>query len=144
MIIGSLERRDIDQVSALAARCFSTPWSAKAFEELLEDENSLFLVAREDGEVIGGCGVTNILGDGEINNVMVEASRRGRGIATRLLEELLARGCKMGIRQYTLEVRAGNLPALRVYEKLGFVREGIRPGFYEKPREDALILWKRQ
>ena len=48
-----------------------------------------------------------------------------------------------GITAYTLEVRVSNAPAIRLYEKFGFVSEGIRPGFYEKPTEDAMIMWRR-
>ncbi len=49
----------------------------------------------------------------------------------------------MGVEAFTLEVRVSNAPAIHVYEKVGFVSEGIRPRFYEKPTEDAMILWKR-
>jgi len=58
---------------------------------------------------------------------------------TRLIEE----GYAMGIAEFTLEVRVSNAPAISVYEKCGFVSEGVRPKFYEKPVEDALIMWKR-
>ncbi len=48
------------------------------------------------------------------------------------------------MRAFTLEVRVSNVPAIRLYESLGFVSEGIRKHFYEKPVEDALIMWKRE
>ena len=60
-----------------------------------------------------------------------------------MLKVLMEEGCKRGINAFTLEVRAGNAPAIHLYEKLGFVQEGIRPGFYERPKEDAIIMWKR-
>ena len=41
-------------------------------------------------------------------------------------------------------MRAGNAAAIHLYEKAGFVSAGIRPGYYEKPAEDALIMWKKQ
>ena len=93
--------------------------------------------------MVGSCGVTNVSGDGEIDNVVVDEAYRNRGIATAMLEETLRRGYAMGVEAFTLEVRVSNAPAIHLYEKAGFVSEGIRPRFYEKPVEDALILWKR-
>ena len=61
-----------------------------------------------------------------------------------MLQELLLLAKERGIGDITLEVRDGNEPAIHIYEKLGFVSEGIRPGFYEKPVEDALIMWRRR
>ena len=52
-------------------------------------------------------------------------------------------GNREGVSAYTLEVRISNEAAIHMYEKLGFVSEGIRPNFYEKPTEDAMIMWKR-
>ena len=68
---------------------------------------------------------------------------RGQGIARMMLEELLGNARREGIRAFTLEVRAGNAPAIALYERLGFRTEGVRPGFYSKPKEDALIQWLR-
>lgn len=138
-----LEKEDASELGALAEECFSMPWSVQAFEKLAEDENSLFLVALEDGNLAGGCGLTHILDEGDVHNVMVRDSLRGRGIATALMERLLQEGEKQGILDFTLEVRVSNEPAIRVYEKLGFASEGVRPRFYEKPVEDALIMWRR-
>ena len=68
---------------------------------------------------------------------------RGRGIATQMMTALLEEGRKQGIEEFTLEVRVSNAAAIKVYEKMGFVSEGIRPRFYEQPVEDAMIMWKR-
>lgn len=142
--IHEMRSRDVEAVSMIEAKAFSMPWSAKDFAKLVEDNKSLYLVAEMDGEIVGCCGVTNICGDGDINNVVVAEEYRGRGIAYALMQELLKRGAEMGIENFTLEVRVSNASAIRVYEKLGFVSEGIRPRFYEKPVEDAMIMWKRK
>ncbi len=142
--IHEMRSEDVEAVSVLEAKAFSMPWSAKAFAQLIEDSKSLYLVAELDGEIVGCCGVTNICGDGDINNVVVAGKQQGRGIAQALLQELLKRGEERGIENFTLEVRVSNAPAIHIYEKLGFVSEGIRPRFYEKPVEDAMIMWKRK
>ena len=143
LIIRKIESKDAEHLGELAKEAFTMPWSTKAFMELAEDKNSIFLVAEKAGEIIGGCGLTHILDEGDIHNVMVAPAYRGQGIATRMLEKLLGEGRNQGICEFTLEVRVSNAPAIRVYEKLGFVSEGIRPKFYEQPVEDALIMWKR-
>lgn len=135
---------DVEQVAANEFVCFSMPWSENAFRDILARKEAIYLVAEVDGKVAGHCGVTNIVGEGEITNVAVLPEYRGRGLGQAMLKQLLIEGESAGITAFTLEVRAGNVAAIHIYEKAGFVTEGIRPGFYEKPREDALIMWKRQ
>jgi len=142
-IIRELEERDIEEISRIEQESFSMPWSANAFRQLLQDSNSIYLVAEEDGKIVGSCGVSDVCGEGNIDNVVVSEEYRNRGIATALMVETLKRGRERGITAFTLEVRVSNAPAIKVYEKMGFVSEGIRPGFYEKPKEDAMIMWLR-
>ena len=142
-MIRKMQSRDAEGLGKLAQEVFTMPWSVNAFAALADDKNSIFIVAEEDGQIIGGCGLTHILDEGDIHNVMVASAYRSRGIAAMMLERLLSEGQKQGINAFTLEVRVSNETAIRVYEKLGFVSEGVRPKFYEKPVEDALIMWKR-
>ena len=66
-------------------------------------------------------------------------------IAAALMEALLKFGReRYGITAFTLEVRSQNTPARKLYEKLGFVSKGVRRGFYDKPKDDAVILWKER
>ena len=83
-------------------------------------------------------------GEGNIMNIAVAMPYRLKGVGSRLLCALLDRGRGRGIRDFTLEVRMTNAPAIHMYEKMGFRTEGIRRGYYEQPREDALIMWKRE
>lgn len=82
-------------------------------------------------------------GEGNITNVVVAEEARNKGIGTKMLRHLMEEGERNGLGAFTLEVRVSNAPAIHVYEKLGFLSEGIRPNFYEKPAEDAVIMWKR-
>lgn len=144
LVIRTAGAEDMEGLAQVETACFSVPWSKKALEESLETGRSLYLAAEYEGEVIGECGVHFVCGEGEITNVAVLHRFRTMGVGNALLEELLKQGEALGIRDFTLEVRAGNLPAIRLYEKFGFKTEGIRRNFYEKPREDAMIMWKRQ
>lgn len=143
--IRKMQRNDLEKVTALEAACFSMPWKYKDFEEVLINPHRVYLVAETDNqEIIGGCMLTEIAGEGDISNVAVDAHFRGQKIATALLQKLLACGsAEYGIHAFTLEVRSQNVPAIRLYENAGFRAEGIRPNFYEKPKDDAIIMWKR-
>ena len=137
-----MQEEDLDAVAQIEKQTFSQPWSRKGFEDALKQEAALYLVAYEEEKLAGYCGLLQSFDEADITNVAVAERFRGRGVATELLEQLFLRGYERGIENYTLEVRTGNTPAIRLYEKLGFERSGIRPDFYEKPREDALIMWK--
>ena len=112
--------------------------------EICEKEEYCYLVAiASNGDVVGMCGL--IIGpfEAEVMNVGVHPRYRGRGIAKALMQALLEAGNQRGVKEYTLEVRVSNNSAIHIYESCGFVSEGIRPNFYEKPKEDAMIMWKR-
>ncbi len=141
--IRKLQKKDIEPLSRIEAESFSMPWSPKDFADLLNRSYCTYLVAEADGQVVGSCGMTNICNEGNIDNVVVAEGFRGQGVAQMLLKELIALGEKEGVEAFTLEVRVSNAVAIHVYEKMGFVSEGIRPGFYEKPKEDAMIMWRR-
>lgn len=134
---------DVPFISKLEEETFSMPWSAASFLEMISKEDARYYVAEEDGRILGGCGVLMVAGEGNITNVVIAPASRNRGIGTAMLQHLMMEGDKEGLTAYTLEVRVSNVVAIHVYEKLGFESVGVRPGFYEKPAEDALIFWKR-
>lgn len=146
-IIREMTFADIDQVCVLEEMAFSMPWHKESFVEMAENKDALYLVVEETahpGMVIACCGMRSIVGEGDISNVVVHPDFRKRGIARRMLTELLRRGEEeFGVEAYTLEVRVGNEDAIKLYKNLGFVSEGIRKNFYQKPVEDAMIMWKR-
>jgi len=143
LTIRKIEERDMAELAAIEAESFSTPWSEQSFRELLSIDYAHYFVAEYDGELAGSAGMRVICNEGNIDNVVVKSTLRGKGIANELIGELIRFGDSIGVEAYTLEVRVSNAPAIRVYEKNGFVNEGIRPRFYEKPVEDAMIMWRR-
>lgn len=144
MKIRELTAEDVEAVSRIEQETFSMPWSPEDFLEMVEADYAYYYVAEVEGEIVGCCGIRNIVGEGEITNVVVASEYRGRGIGRALMEYMLREAVFHGIGDCTLEVRVSNASAIRLYESLGFQSEGIRPGFYEKPKEDAMIMWKRQ
>ena len=138
-----MKEEDVPQVAAIEREAISPPWSEQSCLESLVLPHTLFLVAETEGEISGYCCCYRSLEEGEITNVAVRRKLRGRGIGEALLRELFRIGASEGIEAYTLEVRVSNETAIRLYGKLGFESAGIRKNFYEKPREDACIMWKR-
>lgn len=143
LLIREMKADDVEIVSKIESEVFSMPWSAKDFLEMVEADYAYYYVAEVDGEIAGCCGIRNIAGEGEITNVVVAPPYRKKGIALMMMEYMLERAAEVGIGDCTLEVRVSNQPAIRLYEQLGFKGEGVRPHFYDKPDEDALIMWKR-
>ena len=102
-----------------------------------------FYVAEDEGRIVGLAVYRNILGDVDITNVQVRTGHRRQGIGRSIVEKTVSKARETGGRNYTLEVRASNTDAIRLYEALGFKTEGIRKGFYDHPKEDAIIMWLR-
>lgn len=136
-------KMDIPQAAELERKYFSVPWSEASLIESLEKKEYLFLVVEEEGQVVGYGGLLLVMDEGDVTNIVIDESCRGRGLGKALTRALIEEGKRLGLGAFTLEVRISNEAAIHVYEQLGFQPEGIRKRFYEKPAEDALIMWKR-
>lgn len=134
---------EVDKALEIEEECFISPWKREDFVSMVKDDDKVYIAAVLDGEIIGGACLRNIVGEGEITNVAIKNSFRGKGYSEKLIEELIEKGKQMGCTAFTLEVRISNLPAIKCYEKNGFENAGIRPNFYEHPKEDAMIMWLR-
>lgn len=144
IIVREMTIEDVEAASAIEAKVFSMPWKADDFAEMVAAEYAYYYVALTENKVVGIIGLRNLSGEGEITNVAVEEEYRRYGIGSKLLDRTLDQCSQLGIKDVSLEVRESNVPAISLYESRGFVTEGIRKGFYEKPREDALIMWRRE
>ena len=133
---------DIAQVAALEQACFSDPWPQSVLAHELENELSLWLVAKQDGEVLGYVGSQSVLDEADMMNLAVRETARRQGIAKALVCALCRKLSEKGVQSLTLEVRDSNEPAIRLYEALGFTQVGKRPNYYFHPKEDARILRK--
>ena len=134
---------DIPQIGQIETLCFSMPWTAEQLAGQMKDAQHEFIAAAdESGTVLGYVGMMFVLDEGYLSNVAVSPKYRRQGIADALIERLDELCSGHGLAFVSLEVRAGNDPAIALYEKHGFARAGLRKNYYERPREDAIIMTK--
>ena len=127
---------DVASIKKIEDECFSVPWSEKSIEESLKNPCSHFYLAKAGSETLGYIGIQIFSSEGYVTNVATLPQFRKQGIAQALVEKALENDMEF----LTLEVRKSNTPAIMLYKKLGFTEVGIRPNFYRKPTEDALLM----
>lgn len=137
---------DLNQVEAIDAVSFPTPWPRDAFlYELKRNRGSLTWVAEwvhpeGEAEVIASIVIWLVLDETHIATLAVKPGFRQRGIANKLLAESLIECAKRGAQRATLEVRASNQAAQKLYQKFGFEVVGLRKNYYKDTNEDALLM----
>ena len=142
MMIVKMNEGHVKAVAELEKICFSDPWSENSVASELKNRLALWLVAEEEGRVAGYIGSQTCGDESDVMNVAVHPDFRRRGIAETLVNALVEELRAIESRCLTLEVRASNIPAISLYEKLGFAVVGRRKNYYRNPREDALIMRK--
>lgn len=131
---------DVDGVAAVEAATFPTPWSRDAFVSEMKNVAARYLVAEEDGQIIGYAGAWIIIDESHITNIAVLKEYRGQGIGRALTAGLMQYLSNLGAAYATLEVRKSNTVAQSLYVSLGFIKLGVRKRYYEDNGEDALIM----
>lgn len=142
LIYREVQKKDIASIVRIENIAFSQPWSKKGIADFLKQNNSIMLVAEEFGKIVGYVGLYYVLDEANITNIAVLPGYRRIGVGENLIRYLIDEVKKRDIRGITLEVRESNEAAINLYSKLGFDSIGIRKKFYEKPVEDAIIMWK--
>lgn len=134
-------KNDIDDIYYVETHCFRTPWSKDSIrDDINENDRALYVVATDNGRIIGFCAMHTVLDEGHIMNLAVLEEFRGQRIGEKLLKKAFE-FVPAEVTCYTLEVRASNASAIKLYTRLGFKRYGLRPGYYEDTGEDAIIMW---
>jgi [ribosomal protein S18]-alanine N-acetyltransferase len=134
---------DLEGVMAVEAVSFVNHWTRAMFEweARHSDVAHVFVLRRDTGEVVGYCAAWLIFDELHINNLAILPDWRGRGLASALLTRVVAWSAASGARRATLEVRASNQPARRLYQAFGFREVAVRRNYYTNPAEDGLIMW---
>ena len=130
----------LPQIQQIEQQSFSVPWTDAMLRMQLQPDSHVFLTAETDGAVVGYVGMLYVLDEGYISNVAVHPTARRQGLADRLTCELLDRARERSLAFVTLEVRAGNEPAISLYSKHGFLPVGRRKNYYSLPKEDAILM----
>ena len=128
---------DLDEVYHIESEVFSDPWPQEIFE--MEMEHDAFVILKDE-QVIGFLCAWQVLDECTITNVSVKPSMQRQGIGEDIFIKLFEEMDKRYVQFYYLEVRASNQAAIRLYDKLGFARIGIRKAYYQHPEEDAIVM----
>lgn len=131
---------DLPAVAALEAAAYEHPWPEESFREELSTPCSTSVVLRDGDRVVAHLVTWVVADELTIMNVAVHPTHRRRGLAERLVLDALATARGAGVRVALLEVRASNVAARALYEKLGFRVTGVRRGYYANNGEDALLM----
>ncbi len=135
---------DLQGVLEVEGESFTNPWTREMYAWELQNRAvcHIYVVRAADCPVAGFCAFWLVFDEIHINNIALRRKFRGQGIGTALMRHVLREAMRLGARRATLEVRASNEPARRLYERLGFHVAGTRRHYYSNPIEDALILWR--
>ena len=134
------DKRHLNGLVLLEQQCFSIPWTRAQIMTELPDEHHEFLVAEAGELILGYVGMMHVLDEGYISNVAVAPNYRRQGIASALIDSLLHRAEELQLSFVTLEVRESNAPAIALYGRFGFTPVGRRKGYYDAPKEDAILM----
>ena len=136
--------QDLEGVIEVETESFTNPWTHAMYAWELQNRSvcHILVVRSEECRVAGFCAFWLVFDEVHINNMALRPRFRAQGIGTALLRHVIGAARDLGARRATLEVRASNDPARRLYARLGFYVAGTRRNYYTNPVEDALILWR--
>ncbi len=144
LVIDFMKEEDIDDILNISSLSFSISWSKDSYTQELTNPIARYIVAKIDNKVVGFVGTWIVLDEAHITNIAIHPNYRKKGIGSKLLSEFLEYCKSQGCVAFTLEVRSGNKAAQALYEKHNFRQEGIRKGYYEDNKEDAIIMWLKE
>lgn len=144
LIFDFMKEEDINDVLDISSLSFAISWSKDSYIQELTNPIAKYFVAKVNNKVVAFVGTWIILDEAHITNIAVHPNYRKQGIASKLLTNFLDYCKKQGCNAFTLEVRNGNKAAQALYRKHNFKEAGIRKGYYEDNKEDAIIMWLKE
>ena len=142
-IFRNVAEHELAEVARLECQIFSDPWSEKSLKDTKEQPQGVIVVAEVEGQIAGYCILYCVVDEGEIARIAVDGNFRRQGIGCGLLDYICTQCEEKGVERLLLDVRESNESARQFYQQYGFDTDGIRKGFYENPKEDAILMSKR-
>jgi [ribosomal protein S18]-alanine N-acetyltransferase len=139
LTVTAMTLADLEEVEAIERVSFITPWSRQSLIAELSLPQARIEVARWQHRLVGYYACWLVADEISLLTIAVHPDYRQRGIASRLMHHLLTVAAQQRSRLVTLEVRRGNLPAIKLYERHGFTPSYVRKGYYSDG-EDALVM----
>jgi ribosomal-protein-alanine N-acetyltransferase len=139
--IRTMTSADLNAVLAIEQASFGTPWNRAHFESEISGSYSFPYVVEQDGRVVGYVCLMSLFEEAQILDIAVDPARRGKGFAKALMQYAIIVAMDKGAEVLALEVRSSNAAAITLYERLGFVRVGLRSRYYDGV-DDAVLMEK--
>lgn len=144
IIYKCMDEASANDIFNISKECFSTPWSIESIKAELTNPLAKYIIAldEETNKVVGFVGAWIVVGEASITNIAVTSNYRNKGIANDLIKSLIKTCLDLNCYLINLEVRASNITAQNLYKKNGFLVDGLRKGYYEDNKEDAILMTK--
>ena len=133
-----MTKEDLNSIANILQSDFDDFWNYNILSNELNSSNSIYLVAKINDEIIGFAGITLILDEAEINNIVIKKVFRKKGYSKILLQNLIDLSKKQNIKKINLEVNIENIIAINLYHSFNFKDVGLRKGYYEG--KDAILM----
>ena len=130
----------LEKIKTLLISDIDDFWNYNILKEELESENSKYIIAKLDDEIIGFAGIKLVMDEADIMNIVTKKSYRNQGIGTLLLENLISICQNLNLSSLSLEVNEDNQTAIHLYKKLGFKEIGIRKNYYKNKNGIIMTL----
>ena len=143
MLVRPMTKRDVARVYEIEVQSFRSPWSKLSLLGELHNNVAHYLVAEEEGRVIGYGGMWVLFEEAHVTNVAIAPEKRGQHLGRYLLYGMMLKAREYGADRMTLEVRETNVRAQNLYYSFDFEKEGFRKRYYEDTGEGALLLWNQ-
>ena len=132
---------DLESIKDILASDFDKFWNYNVFKSELQNENSKYLVAKLNTEIIGFAGIKIILDEADVMNIVIKKIYRNQGVGTLLLNEIILLCKKLNLNSISLEVNEINSSAIHLYENFGFKKVGDRKKYYNG--SNAILMKKK-
>ena len=137
--LNNMKVSDLNSIADVLETEFDSFWNYNVFKQELENENSIYIVAKIEDKIVGFGGIWKSVDDVHITNIVVKKDCRHLGIGAKILDKLINIAKDLKFTSITLEVNENNEIALRLYEKFGFKKLGIRKKYYNNS-DNAVIM----